>query len=217
MEFELTVEAVRCEERPYPILRQAYIDDNKYTFITISEIRALQPFGDKTKCWIKGKLPYIINNPYDELESEIIKIAGQWDKLGNIDGRFVHYEFIPQIDILRESDDTQCGSLCMNCGATKKIFHTNSCGCKIDKPFLGKLKKDTLSKQPIVLDHIKDTGIEWNSYNQWTGERTVRNITIYDGIAYGWVKVGGYEHRVASSTTLEDGVLKEERYFWYSD
>ena len=84
----------------------------------------------------------------------------------------------------------------------------------IDKPFLGKLKNDTLSKQPIVLDHVKDTDIEWNSYNQWTGERTVRNITTYDGIAYGWVIVGGYEHRVACPMIVS---LSEERYFWYSD
>ena len=124
------------------------------------------------------------------------------------------YSEVHRIDILRKSDNTVHKTLCPLCGDISQVYHTQKCGCSIEKPFDGKLKDNALSKQPITISDTDNANLDlkFDRYGNFESERSVKNIKILGNVATGEVKING---KIVLVDQEFEGNFKEQRYYWF--
>lgn len=209
---------------------QAINADSKEAInITPSQILSLQPnptndttvvvFINARGTLIKGS--HFINKSTDAILSEIKALNGDLEKLGDFYFGAYTTNTRPKIKLNREEDSSTHKTFCMACGFTKQVYHSQTCDCKIQRPYNGTLKDNSLTKQLIVLSKddaekllIADQ-LKFNKIGDNIAPRTVYDIELNNGDVFGYTDIKGHKIKVYAEDEFETG-LAPKQTLWFS-
>lgn len=209
------------------------LKNNEVVKITISQLRSIQ-VRNEVSSFVKfynGRktVDAVSELTIQEITKKIQEFAGNTDAYGNITFKdpLKFYEYHHRISILREEDSTACQRLCPLCGIISQVYHTQSCNCKVEIPFSGKLSTDklgfkNLTRQVVELDLRKGDliGIRdlFNKHGEYKKEKPVSNIRWdeYLNVVVADFKIKGSIGILVYTDQLDNlEKLEEKRYNWY--